>query len=124
MTTRTKHNAPSVQAKTVDDPSYISFINKHWAYDDIPEMSNVELEKQMVDILKKTIIGLEFWAHEMRKKYSPNQGGYSCTNGVEMITNHIGLFIHEKEQKIENAERLSSYSTEQLINELNKRNYG
>ena len=96
-------------------------INSHWAYDDIPEMSNIELEKQMVDILKKTVIGLEFWAHEMRKQYSPNQGGYTKTLCVPEITNSIGLFICEKEEKISNAEMLSSYTTEQLLSELSKR---
>lgn len=97
-------------------------INSHWAYDDISEMSNIELEKQMVDILKKTVIGLEFWAHEMRKRYSPNQGGYTKTLCVTQLTNSIGLFICEKEEKIRNAERLSSYTTEQLLSELSKRN--
>ena len=97
-------------------------INSHWAYDDIPEMSNIELEKQMVDILKKTVIGLELWAHEMRKQYSHNQGGYTKTLCVPEITNSIGLFICDKEEKIRNAERLSSYTTEQLMAELSKRN--
>lgn len=97
-------------------------INSRWAYDDIPEMSNLELEKQMVDILKKTIIGLEFWAHEMRKRYSPGQGGYAKTSSVQVLTNSIGLFISEKEKKISDAERLSSYTTEQLVSELAKRN--
>ena len=97
-------------------------INSHWAYDDMLEMSNLELEKQMVNILKKTIIGLEFWAHEMRKRYSPSQGGYTKTLCVPEITNSIGLFIYDKEEKIRNAERLSSYTTEQLMAELSKRN--
>jgi len=97
-------------------------INSHWAYDDISEMSNIELEKQMVDILKKTVLGLEFWAHEMRKKFSPSQGGYTKTLCVPEITNSIGLLICDKEEKIHNAERLSSYTTEQLMYELVKRN--
>ena len=97
-------------------------INSHWDYDDISEMSNIELEKQMVDILKKTVLGLEFWAHEMRKKFSPSQGGYTKTLCVPEITNSIGLFICDKEEKIRNAERLSSYTTEQLMAELVKRN--
>lgn len=97
-------------------------INLHWAYDDIPEMLNIELEKQMVDILKKTVIGLEFWAHEMRKRYSPSQGGYTKTLCVPEITNSIGNFICEKEEKINNAERLQCYTTEQLMAELVKRN--
>lgn len=103
-------------------PNSYDIINAHWAYDDMPEMSNIELEKQMVDILRKTIIGLEFWAHEMRKKYEPNQGGYSKTNCVPMLTNSIGLFICEREEKIHDAERLASYTTEQLLKELEKRN--
>lgn len=98
-----------------------NIIDSHWAYDDIPEMSNIELEKQILDILKKTILGLEFWAHEIRKRYSPNQGGYTKTLCVTQLTNSIGLFICEKEEKIRNAERLSSYTTEQLLSELSKR---
>lgn len=97
-------------------------INSRWSYDNIPEMSNIELEKQMVDILRKTIIGLEFWAHEMRKKYSPGTAGYSKTLCVPMLTNSIGLFVCEKEEKIHNIELLSSYTEEQLLSELEKRN--
>ena len=97
-------------------------INSRWAYDDMPSMSNLELEKQILDILRKTIMGLEFWAHEMRKKCSPGTGGYAKTESVAMLTNSIGLMICEKEKAIQNAERLSSYTTEQLLAELTKRN--